>query len=677
MRTVAVAAAFAAAYFAAAEAGHWLSGDAAHFATVWPAGGLYLAALLRSPPRRWPLLLFAALVASGASELLLHEKPPWVSAAFWLARSVETIAGAALLRRFAGDPFRLDNVRSVIILTVAAALGATMLGASIGALAAAHLLGQPLISGWLMWWSADALGVLLVAPLVLAALEAWRSPPPMRPLRAAEGAVMLMAVAGCAVWIFSVPTATVFPYVAMPLLLWAALRFGVGGTAAACTLFAVIAVRLTPLDHGPFAGASAADQAMQLQFLLGIYALTKLVIAALFFHQRRAEAALREANANLELRVAERTRALSESEQRYRTLVDLAPDAIFVNRDNRIVFANAACARLLGAPGVDFLLGRSPIDFTHPDHQGEVKNRISRLLGGGEVATIEQKFVRFDGTTIDVEVAATSYETPEGRAMQVLARNITERKRAEQALKEGDRRKDEFLAMLAHELRNPLAPIRNAVEVLRLSAPGDDTLARSIDIIARQVKHLAKLVDDLLDISRITRGKINLSKETLDPGVIVTQAAEAARPTIEHRRQRLRIDLPTTRLRIEADPTRLAQIVGNLLDNAAKYTPEGGDILLAVQAAGDEVLIRVRDRGIGITADMLPHVFDLFTQADSSLDRSQGGLGIGLALVRNLVELHGGRVEAHSAGQGQGSEFVVRLPIVPATTKEAPPPRLA
>ena len=232
-------------------------------------------------------------------------------------------------------------------------------------------------------------------------------------------------------------------------------------------------------------------------------------------------------------------------------------------------------------------------------------------------------------------------------------------------MQEANQRKDEFLAMLAHELRNPLAPIRNAVHVLRLAGPADAQAQWARDVIQRQLQHLTRLVDDLLDVSRITQGKVTLHKEKVELAVVVARAVETIRPLLESRRLQLSISIPSEPIRLQADPTRLAQVVANVLNNATKYTEEGGCIWISAARAGEQVVLRVRDTGVGIPADVLPHIFDLFTQSARSLDRSEGGLGIGLTLVRNLVEMHGGKVEAFSAGSGHGSEFVVHLPALP------------
>jgi signal transduction histidine kinase len=248
------------------------------------------------------------------------------------------------------------------------------------------------------------------------------------------------------------------------------------------------------------------------------------------------------------------------------------------------------------------------------------------------------------------------------RRQQELEAEIAQRKRAEEMLKEADRRKDEFLAMLAHELRNPLAPIRNAVYLLQLLTVDDERIRQALEIINRQTRQLAELVDDLLDVSRITRGQITLRKQQLVLADVVAQAVETSQPLLKERQHRFEARLPDEPIVVEADATRLAQIILNLLNNAAKYTEEGGDISLTVERQDGEVVLRVRDTGMGIPAEMLPRIFEPFTQIEHTLDRAQGGLGIGLTLVRRLVEMHGGSVQAFSEGRGKGSEFVVRLP---------------
>jgi signal transduction histidine kinase len=243
-----------------------------------------------------------------------------------------------------------------------------------------------------------------------------------------------------------------------------------------------------------------------------------------------------------------------------------------------------------------------------------------------------------------------------------LRRRAREIQAYRQALQEADRRENEFLAMLAHELRNPLAPVRNAVQILRRLDASEPELRWVREVIDRQVTHLSRLVDDLLDISRVTRNEVRLHPHPVELAGIIAHAVETVQPLVQARRHRLTTALPAEPVRVVADPDRLIQIIENLLTNAAQYTPDGGRIEIAAEHRGGDVLIRVRDNGIGIAPDLLPRVFDLFAQANRGLDRRQGGLGVGLTLVRRLVEMHGGSVSAHSAGSGAGSVFTVRLP---------------
>jgi signal transduction histidine kinase len=255
-----------------------------------------------------------------------------------------------------------------------------------------------------------------------------------------------------------------------------------------------------------------------------------------------------------------------------------------------------------------------------------------------------------------------------------LKAEVEQRGRAEQALLDADRRKDEFLAILAHELRNPLAPISNAIEILQRVGSKDPELVRMRELIDRQVRHMSRLVDDLLDVSRITQGKINLRLEPLELGGLVSRAIEAHRPAIDGHGHRLEVKLPETPVYVTGDAVRITQVVGNLISNAIKYTPDGGCIEASLAIAGDSAVIAVRDNGIGIDGDHLANVFDLFGQVKNPRPRehTHDGLGIGLALVQRLIEMHQGQVEARSDGAGLGSEFIVRLPLRAGAPEAAP-----
>ena len=279
-------------------------------------------------------------------------------------------------------------------------------------------------------------------------------------------------------------------------------------------------------------------------------------------------------------------------------------------------------------------------------------------------ARADATYSRADQATLSELASRAAMAFENAKLYRSLKREIAKTRAAEEMLQDANRRKDEFLAMLSHELRNPLAPIRNAVEVVRRLQPSDPRLAWARDVIDRQVTHLASLVDELLDVSRITQGKIELKREPVELSRLIAHSVETVRASMEARGHQLSVSVPPTPAWLAGDFGRLAQVVANLLNNAAKYTPEGGRIELAALLAQGRVFIRVSDNGIGIDRELLPHVFDLFTQGSPTLDRSQGGLGIGLTVVRRLVELHQGRVEATSDGPGKGSQFTVVLPCV-------------
>ena len=291
-------------------------------------------------------------------------------------------------------------------------------------------------------------------------------------------------------------------------------------------------------------------------------------------------------------------------------------------------------------------------------------------------AALQRPLVRREvqaiGLALDEAVAASvaAYVRHHDAAFQALEQDL--RKQAAE-LREADRRKNEFLAMLAHELRNPLAPLLHSVEVLKLLGPADAPAAQARDVIARQVQQLVRLVDDLADLTRIAQGKIELRRTTFDLAAAVAEAVQTTTPLLEAQGHQLSVSLPTEPLPLEGDQARIVQVLVNLLNNAAKYTDRGGRVWLTAGLKGGEVVLSVRDNGVGIEPEMLARVFDLFTQIDRSRPRSRGGLGVGLTLVRQLVELHGGRVAVHSDGPGRGSEFTVRLPAAdPPAADPAP-----
>jgi PAS domain S-box-containing protein len=361
-----------------------------------------------------------------------------------------------------------------------------------------------------------------------------------------------------------------------------------------------------------------------------------------------------------------------QSEERFRLLLEGLEDYAICMLDpaGRVVSWNSGARRSMGYTAEE-IVGIGYERFFVEEERAQAGHFLeqARLHRKAEE---QLRFCRKDGQVFWAHLALSALHdaTGELRGYAMIVRDLSERKRME-TLEEQGRHLTEFLAMLAHELRNPLAPIRNAVAIIGAQKELPPAVTWSRDVIERQATQLARLVDDLLDVSRITRGKLRLVAEPLDLAVALHRAVEASRPLIEARHHRLYEQLPPSPMPVHGDLTRLTQVFLNILNNAAKYTPEGGEIRLSGGLEGNDVVVRVRDNGVGIAPALLERVFDLFAQGDRTLDRSEGGLGIGLTLARRIVALHGGQIAARSPGAGKGSEFEVRLPRLQAAAQPA------
>jgi two-component system CheB/CheR fusion protein len=387
-------------------------------------------------------------------------------------------------------------------------------------------------------------------------------------------------------------------------------------------------------------------------------------------HASRLIHELRVHQVELEMQNEELLASRAETEAllgRYTELFDFAPVAFFhVARDGKIARSNFAGARLLGAQQRGALVGLALAEFVIQRERRAFERLLAPMLvrrdsdapGDSGEFTL---WVNGDEVVARVTVAALSGGTLPSAL--VAAEDVTARRRAEEAVAEEAHRKDEFLAALSHELRNPLAPIRNALYMLQRVVPGGDRAAAALAIVDRQVSHLTRIVDDLLDATRVARGKIRLNRERLELRELVRQTVEDHRPAFDARGLVLRCDVATTELWVDADASRVAQVIGNLLGNALKFTNPGDQVQVSLGAEDGAAVLRVRDSGVGIPGDVRSHLFKPFAQAPQTIDRSRGGLGLGLATVKGIIELHGGTVDVASAGAGCGSEFVVRLPL--------------
>ncbi len=359
-------------------------------------------------------------------------------------------------------------------------------------------------------------------------------------------------------------------------------------------------------------------------------------------------------------------KALRASEQRFRTLTSHASVGIFLaDREGDFLFVNERWCAMAGLSPEE-AQGQGWIRALHPDDRERVSRQWYSAARTGESLACEYRFLSPQGNVTWIEGNAIGSRDERGEVAEYIGTctDITERRAAVEALLEAGRQKDDFLALLAHELRNPLAPLRNGLQIMRL-APGDaGAVARSREMMDRQLSHLVRLVDDLFDVSRITRNKMELRRSHVLFADVVGSAVETAQPAIEAAGHALTVALPPGPIHLDADLTRLAQVFGNLLLNSARYTEAGGHIGLTATRQGGQIVVTVQDDGLGIPAAALASIFDIFSQVDRSMERGSGGLGIGLALVKGLVELHGGTVEAASPGAGKGSTFTVRLPVL-------------
>lgn len=406
-----------------------------------------------------------------------------------------------------------------------------------------------------------------------------------------------------------------------------------------------------------------------------------LILGSLRQHELTEAADAANAQLQEEVRVRELAEdALRASEGRYRALFGSMPVAVFAcDRAGLVQSYNRRAAELwrrepsLGDPAGRYggpALLHAPDGTPLPLAESPM---LEVLRTGISAMNVEMLIERPDGSRLPVIVNFAALKNAQGGIVGAITSfdDISERKAAEEALRDAAERKNEFLAMLAHELRNPLAPIRFALEIAKRAEGNSDLMRPALGTMERQLGQMTRLVDDLLDVSRISVGKLNLRLEEIELGSVIRPVIEAFRPDCDSARHELTVTLPQQPVYLNADPVRLAQVFGNLINNACKFTAPGGRISLAAERQVSDVVVTVRDSGIGISSEVMPNIFEIFTQGDPSLERMQGGLGIGLTLVRRLVEMHGGSVEAFSDGLGRGSEFVVRLPAL--AEKSQPP----
>ena len=636
------------AYVLAGKLGLLFASVHASATAVWPPSGIALAALLILGVRMWPAVAVGAFLVNLTTAGSIA-----TSLGIALGNTLEAVVGAWLVGRLAHGRGAFERPRGIFAFT-AAVLPGPAIAATLGM--ASLVLGgfaprADAAAIWITWALGDFTGTLIVAPLLIL----WTADHSTLALRRKplEALALCVTLVGIALLLFGGLTPAAWrqyplAFLAIPFLLWAAVRFGRREAAAAVVVLMALAVSGTMRGFGPFAALPPPHSLLVLQSFVATMAVMTLVVAALV-RSREREGSLLQA------------------------IIDRIPVMITMYEANaRVLRLNREFERLTGwsteaARGVD-LMARC---YPDPAYRAEVRTYMDSVREGWRDVTM---------TTRDGRVLQTSWsnirlpdDTRIGIGLDATERRRTEdeRERARAEAEEASRVKDEFFAMLGHELRNPLGAITTALHVIDTGTPGDERSARAREIITRQIRHLVRLVDDLLDVTRLTTGKITLARRPVDLAALarrVVAAVGATTPALELR------GAADGAVWIEADETRLEQILNNLLGNAVKFTPAGGRVTVAVAARDGEAVLSVEDSGAGIAADLLPRIFELFVQGQSGLYRPASGLGIGLTLVKRLVDLHGGRIEAASEGPGRGSVFTVRFPLQAAPRAAADPP---
>jgi PAS domain S-box-containing protein len=657
-RTLLIGAVVAVAYVAAAEVGFRAAFVAEQVTTVWAPTGIAIASLLIWGPRLWPAIWLGAFAVNAATNA-----PMWTAFVLATGNTLEAALATYALRRVPQFAFSFRRVSDVLTFGGIAVVASPAVSATIGTatLCAAGVQSWARFAGlWFDWWLGDALGALVVAPAILTLA--------VGPRLQRRDVLRLTAFVAASLVITHLAFSPLLglgahavEYVAFPLVIAAALIGGPSVSAAVVLASAVVTIWNTIGGAGPFAGIELHQNLILLQTFTGVLAGTAMLLSAAI--AERKASGLREIDSADTLRHREEMLRLAQR----------AGGVATFEWDFQHQLANCSPEffEMFGLPSRDGVMqGAEWAQFVHPDDRERMAAHLARALARTEPAASDYRIIRADGVERWLTYTGQIRDTPAGARMLGTVADITDRKRMESALREAkdsaesaNQLKDQFLATLSHELRTPLNAILGYARMLQTDSIAPEKRPRAIDIIERNAAAQNQLIEDLLDISRITRGQVRLEPKPTSIDAVLREAVEGVRPAAEAKRIALDVNIEPDAGMISADATRLQQVFWNLLTNAVKFTAPGGRVTASVRrVSDDDVEVTVIDTGEGITAEFLPFVFEPFRQADSKLAGGHRGLGLGLAISRQLVELHGGTIRANSDGVGQGATFAVRLP---------------
>ncbi len=662
-------------YFAAGRIGLLLAFVNDSASAIWPPTGIAIAACLLGGAGLWPAVLVGALLVNLTTT---HALLPSLLIA--CGNTAEIVIAVWLVRRFRGGPDLFGTTTGILAYAAAAALAAAV-AATVGlsALVLGNLAGpSPSSTIWLTWWTGDLSSALLLTPAIVTwargRREAWAS------RRGLEAFVLLAVLVAAGYWVFGPTPAGVRSYpltfLTLPALLWAAVRFGLRGATAAVLVTAGVATTGTLAGVGPFARGTPNESLLLLQTYLVVKMIVMLTLAAEVGARRAVEQDIRQLNLGLERRIEERSKDL----QRLHVRLVEAQQVAHIGSWEWDVGANSVwwsdeMYSVYGLPIGSPITYERYISSIHPDDRAMVQEIVGRSGRTGEPFTFEHRAVRPDGTVRMLHSRGRVVTNEHGHPIRMLGigHDITDRKRAEEErlelvreqaarreAEEASRMKDYFLATLSHELRTPLNAVLGWAEVLKRPELDERLRRKAMDAIHRNVTIQANLVSDILDVARIRSGTVSIDARPAAVTTIVEDALDILRPVIAEKQIDVAIDIPGDAA-VMGDAQRLQQVCWNILSNAAKFVSPGGHIVITAKVDGDAVQLTIEDDGPGIPEDFLPHVFEQFRQADPSLTREHGGLGLGLAISQSLVQLHGGTIAAANRSQG-GALFTVRLP---------------